>query len=196
VAEKLLETVHYWAHQMGESDKTLRKALEGVEPDGMRGESQPRFYLSTVFRAVMGFDQQLDANKERARKDKEAADKLALDNAERRGDLARISTMEGELAGVVSNLRRNALSLPSTMASALKGLDADAIRAKLEDAIHGLLADLADYRPGRRTTGDQEVDQEGAEGWSAATEADDQPMGGSEPNPKPRKQRRAGPVEN
>ena len=120
MAEKLLETVHYWAHQMGESDKTLRKALEGVEPDGMRGESQPRYFLSTVFRALMGFDQQLDANKERARKDKEAADKLALDNAERRGDLARISTMEGELAGVVSNLRRNALSLPSTMASALK----------------------------------------------------------------------------
>jgi terminase small subunit / prophage DNA-packing protein len=196
VAEKLLETAHFWAHQLGESDKTIRKALEGVEPDGMRGESQPRFYLSTVFRALLGYDQQLDGNKERARKDKEAADKLALDNAERRGDLARISVMEGELAQVAANLRRNALALPTAMASALKGLDADAIRIKLEDALYGVLADFSDYRPGRRTSGSAALSEEGAEGGPAAAEADDQPVGGPEPDLKPRKQRRARPVAN
>jgi hypothetical protein len=94
--------------------------------------------------------EELDPNKERARKDKEMADKLALQNAETRGDLAPVSVMERELGMVFADHRSNALGLPSKLAPRLVGLNADQIRDIIESGIYELLGGLADYRPGTR----------------------------------------------
>lgn len=85
---------------------------------------------------------------ERARKDREHADKLALENAETRGDVARVSVMEQEVTGLLSDHRTNVLGYPSKAAPHLVGLNADQIRDRLESGMFELLGDLADYRPG------------------------------------------------
>jgi hypothetical protein len=93
---------------------------------------------------------ELDPVKERARKDKEAADQMALKNAETRGDVARVSIMEEEVAALLGDHKTNALGLPSKVAPYLVGLNADQIRVRIEAAVHELLGGLADYRPGNR----------------------------------------------
>lgn len=88
MSKRLLHTAHFWAQQLGVGDKEVRAVLEDREPDGHRG-TQPTFYLTTVYQALAETSG-LNAGHERARKDKEAADKLALENAETRGEIARI----------------------------------------------------------------------------------------------------------
>lgn len=120
---------------------------------------------------------ELDAVKERARKDKEAADKLALENAETRGDVARISTMESELSTLFADHRSNALALPNKLAPALVGLNADQIRERIESSVYELLGDLADYRPGSRGSGRKAVDTDGAADSEAPAKANGKRVG-------------------
>lgn len=150
------------------------KGGEGIprNPDG----SYPGPALVAWYVSRQSGDE-LDAVKERARKDKESADKLALENAETRGDVARISKMETELAALYGDHRSNALALPNKLAPALVGLNADQIRDRIEASVYELLGDLADYRPGTRTRRDQESDTESRQGGETATETDDKPVG-------------------
>lgn len=120
---------------------------------------------------------ELDAVKERARKDKEAADKLALENAETRGDVARISVMEQELASLLADHRSNALSMPNKLAPVLVGMNADQIRERIESSIYELLGDLADYRPGSRGTRRKAIDTDGTAGSEAPAEVNDKRVG-------------------
>lgn len=115
---------------------------------------------------------ELDAMKERARKDKEAADKLALENAKTRGELAPIAVMEDEVASLLGDHRTNALGLPSKAAPLLVGLNADQIRERLEEFVYELLGDLADYRPGARKAKRPNGAESSGEGCEATTEAD------------------------
>jgi hypothetical protein len=116
--------------------------------------------------------QELDPTKERARKDKESADKLALENAETRGDVARISVMEEEVASLLGDHRTNALGLPSKAAPLLVGLNADQIRDRLEGFVYELLGDLADYRAGARKGRNKSGAASGSKGREASAEAD------------------------
>jgi hypothetical protein len=115
---------------------------------------------------------ELDATKERARKDKEAADKLALENAVTRDDLAPISIMAEEVAALLGDHRTNTLGLPSKAAPLLVGLNADQIRERLEEYMYELLGDLADYRPGARKAKRSTGTGSSSEGREAAAEAD------------------------
>lgn len=119
----------------------------------------------------------LDALKERARKDREHADKLALENAETRGDVARISVMEEEVGSLLSDHRTNMLGFPSKAAPLLVGLNADQIRDRLESGVHELLGDLADYRPGARKKRSPSGIASGGNGREAAAEADGERVG-------------------
>ena len=184
MGERLCKTAHFWARQLGESDKTVRRALEEIPPDGDRGETQPTYYLATVFRALTQLDQELDANRERARKDKEAADKLAMENAVTRGDLARVSVMAREVGQLLADHRQNALALPTKLAPLLKGLDEDRIRLRLEDAVYELLGDLADYRPGRGAGSDTQGAADSDEGREAPATAAPEPVGRRAKAPK------------
>jgi hypothetical protein len=131
--------------------------------------------------------EELDPSRERARKDKEAADKLAMENAETRGDLGRVSVMEREIASLLADHRQNALALPTKLAPALKGLDEERIRARIEDAVYELLGDLADYRPGGRAGGDPAGAAARGGGGEAPAEADDKPVGRRAKKAVPRK---------
>lgn len=94
---------------------------------------------------------ELDPVAERARRDSEAADKLALENAQTRGEVARLSVIERELSALFSDLRTNALALPSKVAPQLAGLEPVQMARILEDAVRALLTELAEYQPGHAT---------------------------------------------
>lgn len=90
----------------------------------------------------------LVGTQERARRDSETADKLAMENAETRSDLARPEVMRCELDRMFAFHRKNLMALLA-IAPQLVGLSTETIRARLEDAVYGVLNRLADYRPGR-----------------------------------------------
>lgn len=196
MADRLKETAHFWALQLDESDKTVRRALDGVMPDGHRSKNQPTYYLATVWAAMNGLSDELDANRERARKDKETADKLALQNAETRSDVARVSVIERELGMLFADHRSNALGLPSKLAPRMVGLNADQIREIVEGAVYELLGGLADYRPSHGTASREGSDQGSGEGSEATTAIHGQPVGGRRTPAESRKQRGARPVAN
>lgn len=142
------------AELTGHSWRTVKARLEAAGIAPLRREGHSNLYDSTAALAAIyarpATDEEFDPARERARRDKEAADKLALENAEARGDLARVSVMAREVAALFSDIRQNALGLPTKLAPQLVGQDADRIRAQLEDAVYELLTDIADYEPGRQ----------------------------------------------
>lgn len=132
--------------------KWIHAGLPVVEK-GRRGRGSHKTQLSLRATVDWYFSENaehLEADRQRARRDKETADKLALQNAETRNDLARVSVMESELGMLFADHRSNALGLPSKLAPRLVGLDADQIRNIIEGGIYELLGGLADYRPGRK----------------------------------------------
>ncbi len=175
-----LWTLNALAVELGRDRRSLARALEGLEPDECRqagSRTDRKYRLVRVIEHLYARDpggEELDPAKERARKDKEAADKLALENAETRGDLARVSVMAREVATLLGDHRQNALSVPTKLAPILVGLDADRIRSKLEDAVYELLGDLADYRPGSGGGVDSPRAGRGEASGETAAEADGQ----------------------
>lgn len=133
---------------LGVTARTLREWPDAPRnADGTySGPAVVAWYVARQARS----DDGLDPGHERARRDKEAADKLALENAEARGGLARVSVMAREVSSLFADIRQNALGLPTKLAPQLVGQDADRIRAQLEDAVYELLTDIADYEPGRQ----------------------------------------------
>lgn len=81
----------------------------------------------------------------------EQADKLAIQNAELRSDLCRLSVWESELAGLLSEIRSAFLRMPSKLAPILDGPVNDRKRV-IAAEIRQILGGLADYKPGRRKT--------------------------------------------
>lgn len=75
--------------------RSLARKLEGLEPDeedeDKAGRVSRRWRMARVVAHLTGTAVDLDAGKERARKDKESADKLALENAQTRGELVGIT---------------------------------------------------------------------------------------------------------
>lgn len=162
------------AELLGVTPRTLRdweSAGQGVPRNADGTYPGPALVVWFVARQTRSEDE-LDPNREKARKDKEAADKLALENAETRGDIARVSVMVREVGAALADHRQNALGIPSKLAPMLVGLDADRIRTKIEDAMYELLGDLADYRPGGRAGSNPQGDVGGDEGGQTAATPD------------------------
>jgi len=178
---RLLETAHFWAAQLGQSDKTVRRALGDTPPDGTRGETQPRYYLSTVFNSLMNLDGDLDANRERARKDKEMADKYALENRVRRGELLESQTVEREYGQFVISARARLIQLPDAIGQFCPPAVAASIVAETRKRVHEALSDLA---------------RSPVQAMDAAADVDGERMGGPGAEAIKRKQRRAGPMAN
>ena len=132
--------------------ETLRRRLELVQP------IEPgRWTLAQVAEAYAVYERKslpgagsredLDPAYERARKDKELADKAALENAVRRGELLSAEEVKAEWINVVSAARAALLSLPSRCARQLVGVqDEKEINGILYDQVEQVLTDLADGR--------------------------------------------------
>lgn len=123
----------------------------------------------------------LDPIAERARKDKEHADKLALENQARRGELVDVGEVGALWAKLASETRSRLLSIPTKAAPLVIGC-ARIAQAQdiLETEIHDALGAIADVGPGVPASD------------APASETDDQSVGGRKPKAKPGGKRRAG----
>jgi len=90
-----LWTISGLAVELAMDRRSLARRLEGLEPDqedeNKAGRVSRKWRMARVVGHLAGNSGDLDANKERARKDKESADKLALENARTRGEMAPIA---------------------------------------------------------------------------------------------------------
>lgn len=90
-----LWTISGLAVELSRDRRAMAKALDGLPPDDENtdasGRVTRRWKMARVFAYLAGSPDGLDGHAERARKDKESADKLALENARTRGEVGLIA---------------------------------------------------------------------------------------------------------
>lgn len=124
---------------------------------------------------------------ERARLTREQADKVAMDNEERRGRLVDSDKVGIWWGKIISNAKTRLLAIPTKAAPLVLGMKTmPQVRDQLERMITEVLSELSSVNP--------IPDFEGDAGVETAPAADSEPVGGPPPEVKPRKQRRTRPV--
>lgn len=89
----------------------------------------------------------LDPVHERARRDKEQADRLALENQLRRGEVAPLADVGRAWAGVLQACRQRLLRLPTDCAAAVTPDQAATVQAAVKRGVHEALRELSEYDP-------------------------------------------------
>lgn len=140
---------------------------------------------------------ELDLTQERARLAKEQADKTAMDNAVKRGELLRVSTVAKEWSHLIGPHSAKLLGMPRKLSPRLAAMkNANAINDCLSDEIRNILAAWADYQPGSGEAGDEETGRVDAATTSTTPEMDGQPVGRRKAVAKRGKQRGTRPLAN
>ena len=150
VAKSIRWTTEKSASEFGIDRKTLTKRIRkaGIEPgdDG-------KFSTSQICAAIFG-----DKASEELRKTREEADKLALHNAEKRGQLVELSAVESAWQDIVVSIRTHIQLVPGKIQSRLR-LDEEQTK-QVERDVDEVLRDLGkapDYRAKRDASNEQEV---------------------------------------
>lgn len=138
--------------------------------------------------------ERLELDRQRTRHSSEQADKLALENAERRGELGELALWQRELERFLGELRTALLGLPTKVAPRLDG-DTNQRKDRLEQAIHEVLKSVAAYQADGSDTEHPAADTGIGDDPAATAEADGESVGGRTAPPLKRKQRRARPVD-
>ena len=90
----------------------------------------------------------LNGEQEKARRDKESADKLAMENAARRGELARVADVVEFVSDHNAASRAKLLSMPAKLSPQLVGInDPNVIAAAIRAELYAALAELAEWVP-------------------------------------------------
>ncbi len=101
--------------------------------------------------------QLLELNQQRARLAKEQADKTAMDNTVKRGELLSVRTVEIEIGRMFSSMRAKLLGLPTKLAPRVAREKTPARCLDLMTTeIHACLTELSEYRPGDEPQDDEE----------------------------------------
>lgn len=187
-----LWTLNALAVELGRDRRALARALDELTPDDKTADAAGRvsrkWRMARVFSHLMGSGEALDGNAERARKDKESADKLALENAVTRSELGKLSEMEEWFGGHIDRCRARLIQTPDALGQFCDPRNAAVVVAEARRLIYEALAELAADGAEISAAVDEAVD--------AAADSDSEPVGGSKPPPLKRKQRRARPVAN
>lgn len=139
------------AEFLGKSENTLTTwQREGmpIAQDGGRGRRN--FYdteavVDWLLARRPGADgESLDPVQARARKDNELADKTAMENQVRRGELVEVDAVATLWVRLSTECKTRLLSLPSKLAPTVIGRTREEARSLLEKAIHECLAAFAD----------------------------------------------------
>ncbi len=89
----------------------------------------------------------IDGEQERARKDKEAADRLELQNAVTRGELAPLAEMVSAVTSAFARVRAKILTIPSKVAPLIVGETSTVVvRDVVKNEVHNALEELAGTR--------------------------------------------------
>jgi hypothetical protein len=136
------------ARELQKDRRTVGLALDGVKPDGFKNDF-PAFHMMTGVRALYmkgGAEKGLDANYEKARKDKEMADKIEMANQVARGELISEDVVKKFIIDAFTRLRTRMLGLPTKLAIRLVGLkSAVEIQKILDDGVREALAELSEH---------------------------------------------------
>lgn len=126
----------------------------------------------------------IDLDQERARLTREQADKVAMDNEERRRRLVDSDRVGMWWGKIISNAKTRLLAIPTKAAPLVLGMKSmPQVRDQLERMIVEVLSELSSANP--------VPDFEGDAGVETTAEIDSEPVGGPVPKAKSGKQRRA-----
>ncbi|MDW8258615.1 MAG: hypothetical protein RML32_04155 [Gammaproteobacteria bacterium] len=89
----------------------------------------------------------LDPEQERARKDKEQADKIALQNAQTRGELLKRSDVIAQVGAMLASFRARVLVLPEVVGQIVDAATAHRVVPIVRDRVYEALAEIAEYEP-------------------------------------------------
>jgi phage terminase Nu1 subunit (DNA packaging protein) len=121
---------------------------------------------------------------EKARLTHEQAEKVAMENAVRRGELVDTGRVAGWWASIITNAKQRLLAIPTKAAPLVLGrASLPEVRDQLESLINEVLLELSTTDPLACGSGD--------EGVETAAQADSEPVGGPETEAQPRGKRRA-----
>lgn len=108
------------AVELGMDRRAVGRMLAGVPADGEGPRNASAWLMKTAIEAMMGEADvesgKLDPAQERARKDRELADKTAMENEARRGQLVDRADVDAAVIGAFSRVRSRLLSIPSKAA--------------------------------------------------------------------------------
>lgn len=135
--------------------------------------------------------ERLELDRQRTRLASEQAQKLAIENAVRIGEVGEFNVWQRELEQLFSEIRSGFLAFPTKLAPRLDG-DVNQRKDRLEAAVQELLRQLAAYRPSKTGKGSGRSNDAGSEDIHPAAEVDGQPVGRQMPKAVKGKQRRAG----
>lgn len=133
---------------LGISARRVRQLVtEGVLTKPLRRRDSVRAYCAWLReKASRGVAVMDDLKAEKIRQAREAADKLALQNAAARGELVRASEVESAWSNVLRDVRSMMLAVPSRCGASLPHLtahDVAAIDGEIKSALKGLADDDA-----------------------------------------------------
>jgi len=173
--------------------RTMSAALEKVNPASEKKTKRGidrKYFVRDVIDAIWA-GESLDAEQERARKDKETADKLAMENALRRGELAELSTVTAAWIDMVAAARAKLLSLPTKLGPQLANIaDVGVIAAQIRSEVYAAIDELA----ADQGAGGGQVENAG--GMEVAAGLNGKSVGRRKSPAKQRVERGAGPMAN
>lgn len=135
--------------------------------------------------------ERLELERQRTRLASEQAQKLAIENAVRIGEVGEFNVWQRELEQLFSEIRSGFLAFPTKLAPRLDG-DVNQRKDRLEAAVQELLRQLSAYRPSKAGKGSGRSNDTGSEDIHPAAEADGKSVGRQVPKAVKGKQRRAG----
>ena len=128
-------------YQLLDEDVIERQSRAAYDLDAVREQYIRNLREVAAGRVITGG---LDPSQERARKDKELADKTALTNAATRKELLPRGDVHLAVTSAFAKVRARILSLPTKMAPLVLGLTSlPAVQEKLSNATNEALAELA-----------------------------------------------------
>jgi hypothetical protein len=201
MAQRRLYSKAELAVELEKDRATVGNILRNIPPDGELN-GHPAYYVMTAFRAVYLSQDgaALDPTQERARKDKELADKTALQNAVTRGELFSGAVVTRLVVDAFSRVRTRFLALPTYLAPVVAHTETiHEIEAVISDGVNDTLGELSEPAVLRAAGADTARSLDDASGLVQDTEAstapDDQRVGRQRAQAKPRGERRARAVE-
>jgi len=122
--------------------RTVRRWDEEGHPrndDGTYGAA-----ASIEWRLTRALEGDQDGARAKARADNERADKLALENAVRRGELVEVAEVEREVGALLADIRTRVLAVPTKSAPRVAhATDPAVCREIIERDLHDALGDIA-----------------------------------------------------
>ena len=140
--------------------------------------------------------EKLELDRARTRLANEQSLTAELKNAETQRDLVPLSLLTREFAGLLAEIRTNALAIPAKLAPELEGQTIGERKATLERSIFELLDRAVEYRPGSSLGSNTTRDDDGSGKPETAAGGDGERMGRRKKDPKPGGRGRARKVAN